>query len=180
MPTFTFDGSWWQYAAWNLGAFISSFFLNSFVEFFTHKYVMHRPFCLVPYGYAHTTSHHAKFGADETYTLSGPNDYRRKNILFTWREYVLLPLFCLAIYTPVEWLIGKPILTGILLSTLTGLQMFNSFHLKFHSPSDTWFQRTRFFRFLAQHHRLHHGDMTKNFNVYMLPICDFLLGTLKR
>ena len=178
MPTFSFAGPWLHYAAWNLGAFAASFFLNSFVEFFAHKYVMHRPFRLVPYGYAHTTSHHAKFGADASYALTGPDDERRTHILFTWREYVLLPAFCLAVYAPVEWLIGKPILAGVLLSALTGLQMFNSLHWRFHAPTDTWFQGTRFFRFLSRHHRIHHGDMTKNFNVFFLPIADWCIGTL--
>jgi len=176
MPTFHFDNvpSWFL---WNLAAFTASFFLNSFVEWAVHRYVMHRPFRLIPYGYAHTTSHHAKFGTD-SYTLNGAGDDRRYHILFTWREYVIIPLACLVIYAPVELLSGKPILTGIVLSAFAGLQMFNSLHWRFHAPSDTWFQRTRFFRFPAQHHRLHHGDMNTNFNVYFLPIADFCFGTL--
>lgn len=155
----------------------SFFFLNSFIEWTAHRYVMHRLFWLVPYGYAHTTSHHAKFGTD-SYTLKGKDDDRRTHILFTWKEYVILPLVCLAAYAPVEFLSGKPILAGILLSAFAGLQAFNSLHWRFHAPSDTWFQRTRFFKFLARHHKLHHEDMTKNFNVYFLPISDFCFRTL--
>lgn len=179
MPTFMFSGPWWEYALWNLASFTAAFFLlNSFIEHQIHSRVMHRLFWLVPYGYAHTTSHHARFGSDKSYTLDGPADERRTHILFTWREYVILPPVCLAAYAPVEWIAGKPILLGILLSAFAGLQMFNSLHWRFHAPSDTWFQRTSFFQFLARHHRIHHGDMTKNFNVYFLPLADMCLGTL--
>jgi hypothetical protein len=178
MPTFHFDQlpSW---LLWNAAAFVTSLFiLNSLTEWLIHRYVMHRLFWLIPYGYAHTTSHHAKFGPD-SYTLTGHDDDRRAHILFTWREYVLIPPLCVAAYVPIELLTGKPILTGIFLSAFTGLQMFNSLHWRFHAPSDTWFQRTRFFRFLATHHRLHHEDMNSNFNVYFFPLADYLLRTLK-
>ncbi len=178
MPTFNFDSSL-SWFLWNSAAFIVSLFiLNSFVEWIIHRYVMHRLFWLIPYGYAHTTSHHAKFGPD-SYTLTGNDDGRRKHILFTWREYIIVPLACLAGYAPIELLTGKPILAGVLLSAFAGLQMFNSLHWRFHAPSETRFQRTRFFKFLAAHHRLHHEDMNSNFNVYFLPLADWFFRTLK-
>lgn len=179
IPTLSFGGPWWTYAAWSAGAFVATFFLNSFIEWAAHRYVMHRPFKLIPYGYAHTTSHHAKFDGFDRYTLDGPGDDRRDNIVFTWREYVLFPVVCLAVYTPVEMLMGKPIMVGVLLATFSGLQLFNSMHLRFHAPSErSWLQGTRFFRFLREHHRLHHEDMTKNFNVYFFPIADWVFGTM--
>lgn len=178
LPTIVFEGPAWLYAAWNAGAFVAAIFLNSFVEWTVHRFVMHRLFPLIPYGYLHTTSHHARFGADGTYYAKTEDD--RKHILFTWKEYVLLPLLCIVAYSPVELLLGKPILIGIVAAAFVGLQMFNSLHWRFHSPSDTWFQKTRFFRFLKDHHRTHHEDMTKNFNVYFLPLADIVLGTLAR
>lgn len=177
MSTFTYQGPLFWYLLWNLFGFLGAFLLNSFVEWGAHKLVMHRRFPLIPYGYEHTTSHHAKFGADESYHAR--EEWLKKHILFTWREYVILPLTCLALYAPVELLVGRPILAGVLLAALAALQMFNSFHWSMHVPEDTRFQRTGFFRFLSEHHRLHHADMSCNYNVHFLPIADWVMGTLR-
>lgn len=176
MSTFSYDGPAHLYVLWNVGAFFAAFLANSFIEWATHRYVMHGRFPFISYGYLHTTSHHAKFGADESFHAQ--EEWLKDHILFTWREYVLLPLTCLVLYAPIEFLIGRPILIGVLAAALVGLQMFNSLHWCFHVPSDTWFQRTRFFRYLKEHHRRHHEDMTKNFNVYFLPIADWCFNTL--
>lgn len=176
MSSLTFSGPIAAYLGWNTLAFFSCFFLNSFIEWVVHRYVMHRPFW--SFGYLHTTSHHAKFGADSSYETQDPE--LKRHVLFTWKEYTLFPLLCLACYAPVELLLGKPILLGVLLSTLAGLQLFNSLHWRFHVPSDSWIQRRGFFRYLKEHHRLHHDDMNRNFNVYFLPIADYCLGTLVR
>lgn len=176
MSSFTADWTSQWYWIWNLIAFFVAIPVNSFIEWGTHRFVMHRPFWLLPYGYLHTTSHHTRFGSDETYHARTEED--RFHVLFTWKEYTLLPVFCLMAYSPVEFLLGRPILIGVLAATFFGLQMFNSLHWRFHVPGDTWFQRTSFFRFLKEHHRLHHEDMGKNFNVYFFPLADWLLGTL--
>lgn len=176
MSSFTFQGAWTAYLGWNVAAFVASFFLNSFIEWAVHRYVMHRPYW--SFGYLHTTSHHAKFGADSTYETQDP--VLKGHVLFTWKEYTLFPLLCLAVYAPIELLLGKPVLAGILLSTFAGLQLFNSLHWRFHVPSDSRLQRSWFFRMLKEHHRRHHADMTKNFNVYFFPIADFCLGTRAR
>lgn len=179
MPSFaSFDWShpfsW--YLLWNLAGFAGSFVLNSFVEWGAHRFVMHKPFW--KFAYLHQTSHHAIFGSDETYHVQKEED--KSHILFTWKEYLIFPAFCLAAYAPLEWLIGRPILGGVLLSVFMGLQMFNSLHLRFHSPADTWFQGTKFFKFLKEHHRIHHEDMSKNFNVNFLPLADWVMGTLRK
>jgi len=46
-----------------------------------------------------------------------------------------------------------------------------------HKPGIAWIERTRMFRFLKQHHQLHHSYMGTNFNV-VLPLADWMLGTL--
>ena len=176
IPTLHFEGPWEWYLAWNAIALGVAFFTNSFIEWGVHKFIMHKPF--IKYGYLHTTSHHARFGADETYHAQSVED--RDHILFTWKEYTLFPLLCIVLYAPIEILIGKPVLVGGVAAAFVGLQMFNSLHWRFHEPSDTWFQRTWFFRFLKEHHRIHHDDMDRNFNVYFFPLADFCFGTWKR
>lgn len=178
MPTFSGAFSWQAHLMWGGIAFFICLFLNSFIEWIVHKFVMHKSFPILRYGYLHQTSHHAMFGSDATYHIQKEGD--KKHVLFTWKEYVLFMGLTPLVYVPLEMLVKRPILAGCLLAVFVGLQMFNSFHWRFHVPQETWFQKTRFFLFLKEHHRLHHADMTKNFNVYFLPLADWMLGTLKR
>ena len=171
-----------QYVLWNLVGFVGAFFIGSFIEWTVHRFIMHRN--VVKFIYQlHTTWHHNYFKADETYTasLTDPADkWRLDHVLFVPRDYLLFVLATGPIWLGVEFTLGAPVAFGGILATVTGLQMFNSLHWRYHVPRDTWFQRTWAFRFLKEHHRLHHEDMTKNLNVHFVPIADFLLGTLKR
>src|SRR2546425_11970980 len=54
---------------------------------------------------------------------------------------------------------------------------YEGFHYLMHRPSIGWIERSRPFRFLERHHRLHHTHMGKNFNV-VCPLADLSLGTL--
>jgi len=82
MPTWTLPLNW-VYAMWVGIAFVAGLIWCSFAEWILHKYIMHRPFKLLPYGYAHVTSHHDKFGGDETYHLQ--EEWQKNHVLFTWR-----------------------------------------------------------------------------------------------
>lgn len=178
MPSFRVPESWTLYLLWNAGCFAVAIILNSFIEWAAHRFILHSPKILkFPYD-LHHVGHHGMFGSDHTYHAQ--NDEMRGHITFVLRDYLMF----LAVTTPIwvvsELVLQRPLIAGGVLATLTGLQLFNSFHLRFHLPSDTWFQRTRFFRFLKEHHRVHHSDTTKNFNVYFFPIADKVMGTLKR
>lgn len=175
MPTWNYSESWMLYVAWNAVAFAGALIVNSFVEWATHRFVMHKRNPLIPYGYLHTTSHHAVFGSDETYHAIRPGMLEH-GIGFTWREYVLFPVACSAIYGPVELLLGRPIYLGALAAVFVGLAAFDVLHRRFHNPRDTWFQRTKVFLALKKFHREHHADMTVHYNV-VFPIADFIFGT---
>lgn len=178
MPTWNYHGPWTWYIAWNAIAFVGAFIVNSFIEFGTHRWIMHRLCPLIPYGYEHTTSHHAVFGSGETYHATQPWMLAH-GIGFTWREYLLFPILCSALYIPVELIVGRPLYVGALASVFFGLIAFDTLHRRFHNPKDTWFQRSKPFRFLRDHHRRHHADMATNFNV-VFPLADFVFRTLKR
>lgn len=167
------------YLYWLLGSFAIGFFANSFIEWIVHRFIMHKPW--IHYGYLHVTSHHTFFGWDASYE-SDPWDAEmiEHGVAFTWREYVLFGGFCLLAYGALEWVTGAPVAAGAMLSVVANLLMFDLLHHAYHVPKDWWFQRTYFFRFLKEHHRIHHEDMTKNFNVSFLPVADFCLGTLRR
>jgi sterol desaturase/sphingolipid hydroxylase (fatty acid hydroxylase superfamily) len=51
-------------------------------------------------------------------------------------------------------------------------------HYVMHVPRDRWIERTRVFRFLNEHHRLHHKDHNTNLNV-VFPLADLLFRTLR-
>jgi len=174
---------WWQYGLWNLAGFVGAVVVNSFVEWAVHRWVMHTRNPLVPYGYLHTTSHHATFGADATYEAlnEGMLDH---GVAFTWREFVLFPLFCAAIYVPVEIVLRRPVLLGCMAAVYAGLAAFNFLHYRFHVPAWrridrrlAWVERTGMFRFLNRHHLLHHERMDRNLNV-VVPLADLCFGTL--
>ena len=177
MPTWTWGLSW-TWALWNLAGFMGALVVNCFIEYGAHKFVMHRLNWLIPYGYKHTTSHHAIFGADETYHAIREGMLEH-GIGFTIKEYALFPIACSFLYLPAEFLIGRPVYVGAILAVFAGLIAFDVLHRRFHNPKDTWFQRTGVFRFLKQHHRIHHADMSVNLNV-VAPLVDLLMGTLRR
>jgi sterol desaturase/sphingolipid hydroxylase (fatty acid hydroxylase superfamily) len=54
---------------------------------------------------------------------------------------------------------------------------YEGLHHLMHKPQIAWIERAGFFKFIKNHHRLHHVYMGKNFNV-VLPLADLLLGTL--
>jgi hypothetical protein len=178
MATFNYEGAALGYAIWNLYGFLGAFLINSFVEWGAHRFFLHSP-KIVRFAYdLHDRTHHVLFGADETYHAQNPE--MESHITFVFRDYILFLLVTTPLWIGAELLINRPVLIGGVLATLTGLQLFNSLHLRYHLPSDTWFQRTWFFKFLKEHHRLHHGDTATNFNVAFIPIADFCLGTLAK
>ena len=64
MPTFTFSGPWYWYAAWNLLAFAAAAVLNSFIEWWAHHYILHGTrFGRFAYD-LHHVGHHGMFRAD--------------------------------------------------------------------------------------------------------------------
>jgi len=51
-------------------------------------------------------------------------------------------------------------------------------HGVMHTRRDRWLERQRWFAWLDRHHYIHHVDPTANIN-FLLPLCDFVLGTRK-
>ena len=178
MSSFRFDVPALWYLGWSALGFLGACLVNSFVEWFAHKYILHSD-RIVKFAYQlHDREHHVLFGDGDTYHAK--DDFMKKHVAFVPRDYIMFLLVTAPLWIGAELLLKRPVFFGGVAATLTGLQMFNSLHWRFHVPSDTWFQRTRFFLYLKEHHRLHHGDTKRNYNVYFFPIADFVLGTLIR
>ena len=169
-------GIWWQYLLWNLAGFGVALVVDSFVEWAVHRWIMHKRNPILPYGYKHTTSHHATFKSDLTYMALNA-EMLEHGVAFTWREFVLFPLLCSAIYIPAELLLRRPIYLGCMAAVFLGLIAFNVLHFRFHVPQGGWLERTRAFRLLNRHHLLHHERMNRNLNV-VFPLADVIMRTL--
>lgn len=178
MPTFEAGHVWYYYVLWNVAGFWGAFFLNSFIEWASHKFILHSN-KIVKFAYElHDREHHVLFNGMDTYHAQ--NEDVKKHVAFVPRDYILFLLVTAPIWVVSEFIVGRPIFIGGVLATLAGLQLFNSLHWRYHVPSDTWFQRTRFFRYLKEHHRKHHSDTSCNYNVNFFPIADWVLGTLRK
>lgn len=178
MPSFSFQGPAAAYLLWNLNGFAIAFLVNSFVEWGAHRWLLHSP-ALVRFAYElHDRRHHLIFGSDETYHAQSQE--AEKHIKFSFRDYLGFLAVTTPLWVVLELALRRPILAGGILATLSGLQLFNSLHWRFHKPGGGWLEGTRFFRYLKEHHRIHHADTSHNLNVSFFPIADFCLGTLKR
>ncbi len=175
MPSWAFDGPWWVYALWNLGAFLFSFIPNSFMEWTAHRFILHSK-AIVKFAYEeHDQNHHYEYLGGSTFSIPG-KDY---GVDFGVRDWLLFIVFVMPMWAGVEYLSGKPILLGTAISTCLWLHMFNVVHRHFHAPNGAWIERTAYYKFLMRHHRRHHMNTATNFNVAFLPIADWALGTLK-
>jgi sterol desaturase/sphingolipid hydroxylase (fatty acid hydroxylase superfamily) len=161
-----------------LVAFFGTILWGSFGEWLIHRFVMHTRQPLLPYPYElHAVGHHGMFGADASYHAQ--DEEMKKHVTFDPKDY----FFILSAHVPgllaFEWLTGIALSAPVAAVAILGCTgAFDILHWKYHVPSDTWFQRTRLFRFLKEHHRLHHLRQDRNYNVFSLPLADWCLGTL--
>ena len=80
------------------------------------------------------------------------------------------------------WLLSQsvPLLTGAILGTIVISNLFITVHDSIHRPgSHRIMESQRWFRFLDEHHYIHHVDTEANVN-FLLPLADWLFGTLRR
>jgi hypothetical protein len=154
----------------------SSVVYASFFEWTLHRFVMHRPILGFSYPYrSHGITHHTIFGSAKNYHLL--EEQNRHLVTMAWWN------------GPVLMLINAPagLAAGYLAHTWWGVVAFmvalvgyyviyEYFHWCMHVPGPRWFQTTRLFKWVDQHHRLHHLQPMRNLNV-VIPIADFILRT---
>jgi len=165
-------------ALWQLGAFFGWFLYGSFFEWLFHKYLFHSPRFIKATYHAHAETHHGLYGGDDTYDMPSPEDPNGRHIMMDWFALPLFLLFHLPLIWGVQWLTGIPSLWGGLAAIAAYYLCYESIHYVMHVPRNRWIERTRVFRFLNEHHRLHHKDPNTNLNV-VLPFADLLLRTLR-
>jgi hypothetical protein len=155
------------------------FLAGNFVEWFMHKYVMHRRidvFALRAIYERHTREHHQYF-TDNDITIDTVQEFRI--VFFPWRVLIVLGVAG----TSLGWIasqIFNPNAGYILFMTMVcHYLVYEVFHLCCH-VHENWFVRNMpFINTIRRHHTAHHNQgimMHKNMNL-SFPIFDWIMGT---
>ncbi|RDK08629.1 sterol desaturase family protein [Cupriavidus lacunae] len=168
-----------QHATWEWALVLPVFLAGNFVEWFLHRYVMHRRidvFALRAIYERHTRQHHQYF-TDQEATIDTTREFRI--VFFPWRVLVTLGVGGGGLGYLVSLLINTN--AGyVVFSTMVGQYLiYETFHYCCH-VHDNWFVRnTPFINTIRRHHTAHHnmGIMMKyNMNL-TFPIADWLMDT---
>ncbi len=142
-------------------------------EYCEHRWLLHRRTKLAPFAFRiHTLEHHVFF----TETDFRPDDRRDFAFVLFPPGLVLGYLFgFVPLFGVIGWLLISPSV-GLLVASATAFFFFAYEMIHFGSHIGT---RWPFFRWLAEHHRIHHRTelmTTRNFNV-VFPLFDWIFGT---
>src|SRR5262249_21380134 len=131
----------------------------------------------------HTLVHHQLCKFDDTFHVV--EEEQEEALTFAWWggptliaintvPWLLLAWWLVAArITPLGFILPACVAGGVLLCYIG----YEGLHYLMHKPSIPWIERSRYFKFLERHHRIHHFQMDRNLNV-LIPIGDFLLGSL--
>lgn len=171
--------------------------LASPLEWLVHRYVYHR--AVVPgllwLHEIHHRVHHYVFFPTWRYVTAGPprriplfgKDPDRAaetaagNSLIHLAHWTFYMLIAAAfIWAPAMLLVGgAPLLAGLVLASVVVSELMVSVHDAIHRPGSHPLVESRaWFRFLDHHHYIHHVDTEANVN-FLLPLSDWLFGTLR-
>jgi len=166
------------------------------IEWLVHRYIYHRSFTLLRRIYAVHLAHHHLYFPTWRYITSGParripilgkdvnvpQVLRWKNALTYFAHFIFyMTLGAGLIWLPM-WLVSRnvPFLLGAILGTTIISNLFIIVHDSIHRPGSHSIMETQaWFCFLDEHHYIHHVDTEANVN-FLLPLADWLFGTLRR
>jgi len=153
----------------------------SLFEWIYHRYWLHRPWLPPQMFTAHTLVHHQLCKHEDTFHVT--EEEQEEALSFQWWGGPVLTAI-----NAIPWAIAALLTRGtgypgwVVTATVAGTILvyyivYESLHYQMHKPTVPFIERSRFFQFIKNHHRLHHVYMGKNFNV-VLPLADLVLGTL--
>ena len=162
--------------ATNAAAFLIWLVYASFFEWFAHRYIMHQRRFLLGFVYhGHAQVHHLTYRGDESFEAEGP--VRLADVTLRWFSFPAILLLHYPFIALFQYVTGLDIVYGAMAGATVYYAAFEYTHYLMHVPLGHRIERIRWFRFLREHHRLHHMYKKKNFNV-LFPLADLLLGTL--
>jgi hypothetical protein len=166
-------------AGWEWATAIPVFIAGNFVEWFMHRYVMHKRidvFALRAIYERHTRQHHQYF-TDLEPTIDTTREFRI--VFFPWRVLVTLGAGGLVLGGIAGQVFNANTGYVVFLTMVAQYLVYETFHYCCHVP-DNWFVRNMpFINTIRRHHTAHHnmGIMMKyNMNL-TFPIADWFLGT---
>lgn len=163
---------------WEMAAFAVYFIYGSYFEWFFHRYLFHSPKYVYQTFRAHTLVHHQIYKGDDTYVAPEGHDHPEK-VTMDWWAMPAMIAFHLPLFFLVQWATGIPSVWGGIAAFVVYFGLYESFHWAMHVPNASKFMsRFRVWRFLDNHHHVHHKYMLSNLNV-ILPLADLTLGTLR-
>ena len=158
-------------------AFVVFFVYGSYFEWAFHKYLFHSPKYIRRTFNAHTLVHHQIYKGDDTYSLAEGQE--PEHVAMDWWALVAF----LGVHLPILWAVQKlthwHCLWGGLAAIAAYYGLYEYLHWCMHVPDQRPFEKWGAYRFIREHHRVHHVHMMKNLNV-ILPVADLTLGTFKR
>lgn len=168
-----------------LGAVVVGVLQASFFEWTFHRFWLHRPWLPAQVFTAHTLVHHQLCKFDDTFEVT--EEEQEEALHFQWWGGPVLIAINMIPWTLLAWALHNAgvqfpyvaALVTIAATIFVYYLAYESLHLLMHKPTFPWIENSGFFRFIKNHHRIHHTQMAKNLNV-VLPIADFFLGSLVR
>jgi hypothetical protein len=161
---------------WELGAFVVYFLYGSYFEWIFHRFMFHSPKLVYRTFKEHTLIHHQLYKADHTYYT---HDEHPEKVAMDWWALLAMVAFHLPFFLLIQWATGIPSLWGGVAAVTAYYGLYEFLHWVMHVPATCKvLRRFRAFRFLEEHHRVHHKYMLSNLNV-ILPLADLTLGTLR-
>jgi hypothetical protein len=122
----------------------------------------------------HTLVHHRIYhGAD--FLAKGPG--RPPHVALRWYAFPGMILAHLPVFALVQWATGWPTFWGAVSGCTLYFAGYEYTHYLMHVPRGHLVERFGWFKFLREHHRLHHKYMLRNLNVF-IPLADVCFGTL--
>ena len=179
------------------GAVFAIVIIGSLYEWIVHRFIYHRgsEINLLQNIYRiHQHGHHWHRFPPDRYVQGGPIERipvfsgnaralcgsRSQRWIAWWGQFLLYLAVAIPFAFVPAWLLTRnPLFT--VSAVVTGLvvcYLFIRVHDVMHYPAKRALERRVWFRFLDRHHYIHHIDTTANLN-FLLPLCDFLFGTLK-
>jgi pimeloyl-ACP methyl ester carboxylesterase len=189
--------TWWGLLVSVPGAVLAILATGSLYEWIVHRFIYHRSSkiqLLQNIYQIHQHGHHWHRFPPDRYVQEGPveripvfpaNAYAlcgspvRRWIAWGGQFSLYLAVGTPLAFIPAWFLTKNPLFTASAVTAgLIVCYLFIRVHDVMHYPANRAMERQAWFRFLDRHHYIHHIDTGVNLN-FLLPLCDFLFGTLK-
>lgn len=165
--------------SWEWFLAIPVFLAGNFIEWFMHRYVMHRRidvFALRAIYERHTREHHQYFTDNEP-TIDTTREFRI--VFFPWRVLITLGVFGTTLGYLAAQLLNPNAGYVLFLTMVAQYLVYESFHYCCHVHENWFVRHVPFINTIRRHHTAHHNQgimMKYNMNL-TFPIADWFMGT---